>query len=216
MRFVPALLACLVLIGAPQASWGQTPSRVGITLGVNRATLSAPGAATAPSGQFAFTGGLVAQLASVGPVSVRPELLLSQKGGSIETAQGGLQYSAGYIEVPLLLRADAPTVGPVTPYGMAGGFGAIKVFERQQPSEGNLNIGIDTGASFFGRYDTGLLAGAGFRLGLGTRPLTLVVRRSWGLIDVAQPPADQPFREVAPFPSSARTRTWTLLVRLGL
>lgn len=220
-RLLGILLCCLLLVGGMHSAQGQddTP-RFGVTLGLNRATLSAPDAAVAPSGRYAFSGGLVVRAWAYGPVSLRPELLLSQKGAVLDSDQStGIQYGAGYIEVPVLLNAEAPSLGPVTPYGLAGGFGGVKVFEGQQPSESEINISFDTGASFFRRFDAGVVAGVGGHLQFGEQRLNLVVRRSWGLVDVANPPStieDPIFSESPPFPSSATTRTWTFLLRLGI
>lgn len=220
-RFLGIVLCCVLLTGGMQSAQGQddTP-RFGVTLGLNRATLSAPDAAVDPSGRYAFSGGIVARVWEHGPVSLRPELLLSQKGAVLDADQSpGIQYGAGYIELPVLLNAEVPSLGPVTPYGLAGGFGGIKVFERQQPSESDVNISFDTGASFFRRFDAGLVAGVGGHLQFGGQRLNLVVRRSWGLVDVAGPPntlEDPIFSESPAFPESATTRTWTFLLRLGI
>ena len=221
LRPIGLALCCLLLAGGLQATQGQddTP-RFGFTLGLNRATLSASDAAVAPSARNAFTGGIVARVWEHGPVSLRPELLLSQKGTVLDTDQStGIQYGAGYIELPVLLNAEAPSLGPVTTYGLAGGFGGLKVFERQQPSESEINVSFDTDASFFRRFDAGVVAGVGGHVQFGEQRLNLVVRRSWGLVDVADPPntiEDPIFSESPPFPSSATTRTWTFLLRLGI
>jgi hypothetical protein len=221
VRFVGIVLCSVLLAGGMQSAQGQddTP-RFGLTLGFNRATLSAPDAAVGPSARNAFTGGIVARVWERGPVSLRPELLLSQKGAVLDADQStGIQYGAGYIELPVLLNAEAPSLGPVTPYGLAGGFGGIKVFERQQPSESEINVSFDTGASFFRRFDAGLVAGVGGHIQFGEQRLNLVVRRSWGLVEVADPPTtlESPiFSESPAFPESATTRTWTFLLRLGI
>jgi hypothetical protein len=221
LRVVGSALCCFLLVGAGSPAWGQEEApRFGITLGLNRASLSAPDAAVTPSARYVATGGVVAHVWRADPVSVQAELLLSQKGATLDSDQStGLQYGAGYIELPVLLNAEAPSLGPVTPYALAGGFGGVKVFERQQPAEGDLNISLDTGESFFRRFDAGVMAGLGGHIRLGEQRLNLVVRRSWGLVDVADPPdtLDDPFFSDTPaFPASATTRTWSLLLRLGI
>lgn len=220
-RLTGWMLCCLLLMGSGQTAWGQDDApRVGVTLGLNRATLSAPEASVAPSGRTAFTGGVVVRVWEAGPLSLRPELLLSQKGAVLDSEQAtGIEYGAGYLELPVLLHAEAPTLGPVTPYGLAGGFGGLKMFERQQPSESDINISFDTDASFFRRFDAGVAAGLGGHIRFGGQRLNLVVRHSWGLVDVADPPdslSDPIFSDTPPFPSSATTRAWSLLLRLGL
>ena len=220
LRLVGALLLILWGAGVVQPGYAQEAPRFGITLGLNRATLSAPDAPADPSSRYAFVGGVVVRAWQAGPVSLQPELLLAQKGATVDSEDGpGIQYGAGYIELPVLLNVEAPSLGPVTPYGLAGGFGGVKVFERQQPDESDLNVSFDTGESFFRRFDAGVVAGLGGHIRFGEQRLNLVVRRSWGLMNVADPPdpLDDPFfSDGASFPSSAQTRTWSLLLRLGI
>jgi len=208
----------LILLGAAGAAQAQDADlQFGATLGVTRATVTAPNAPVAPSGQFAFAGGAVAQMRVAGPVSLRSELLLSQKGTTIETSgQNGIRYGVGYVELPLLVQAEAPTLGPVQPYGAAGGYGAVKLFERLRPSGADVNVSLAPDASFYKRFDAGLTADLGVRLRVGGRRLNLAVRRTWGLVDVARDLADPPFQDTAPFPPEARSRTWSLLLRFGV
>jgi hypothetical protein len=204
------LLAGL-LAGAPLSSHGQD-LQYGIALGANRVTMQVPGAD--PGGYFAFAGGLVVRQPLFGPVSIQPELLLNQKGAEIESEGGGsIEYGVGYLELPVLIHLEAPSVRSVTVHGEAGGFGAVKLFERQTPGE-NRTVSFDADASFFRRYNAGVVAGVGATLPIREQRLNLTVRRAWGLMDVAQDVADQPFPEAA-FPADGETRTWSLLLRLG-
>lgn len=208
------LLVLLCVAGTGQAQDGP---QFGVTFGVTRATVAAPDAPVAPSGQFAFVGGAVAQMPVAGPVSLRSELLLAQKGTTIETSgQNGIRYGVGYVELPLLVRVDAPALGPVQPYGAGGGYGAVKFFERLRPSGADFNVALDPDASFYERFDAGLVADLGARIRVGGQQVNLAVRRSWGLVDVARDLVDPPFQETAPFPAEARSRTWSLLLRFGL
>mgnify|MGYP006274091127 FL=1 len=154
---------------------------------------------------------------SLGPVSLRSGLLFTQRGAAVNIGAGSgeVQYTGNYVELPLLVHARGPSFGIVTPYVQAGGYGALKFFERQSTGGDGIRIPVDTDASFFKRTDAGLLAGVGTELRFGDRPLGLTVRYAHGLVDVAQTFAEPVFPE-APFPSSAQTRTWTLSVVLGL
>ncbi|MFB6247174.1 MAG: porin family protein [Salinibacter sp.] len=202
-RLLGSCLLLSVLLGAPPAS-AQLSPQFGVALGVNIATLSAP--ADVGTRQMA-SGGVVVRLGLPGPLSLEPQLLLSQKGTTVQGGGGSIRYGAGYLNLPLLLRVDGPSLGAVSPYGMLGGFGGVKLFEQQRAG-GDLGFPLNVGASFFRRTDAGLTAGVG-----GTIPLA--VRYEHGLVDVARSVDEQPYAQ-APFPSSAQTRTWAIMLRLGI
>lgn len=214
MRHVVGLLLLAgLLAGRASPSHGQEGLQYGFALGVNRVTMQVPGAD--PGSYFAFAGGFVLRKHVSGPVSLQSELLLNQKGVEIENeSEGAIDYGAGYLELPLLVRLESPPVQSIPVHGEVGGFGAVKLFERQTPGEGELNVSFDTGTSFFRRLNAGVVAGAGVTLPISEQGLNLTVRRTWGLRDVARSVADQPFPEV-PFPADGETRAWSLLLRLG-
>jgi hypothetical protein len=202
-----------VLAGGLSPVQAQEDFQYGLTLGVNRVTLEM--SAPASESYFAFAGGLIVRQHLYGPLSVQSELLLDQKGVRIEAEDGGaIDYGAGYFEIPLLVHLETPPVQSIRLHGEAGGFGAVKLFERQSPGGGDVNVSLRTGESFYRRIDAGLVAGVGTTLPIRGQRLNLTVRRTWGLRDVAQNVADQPFPE-ALFPSEGDTRTWALLLRLG-
>ena len=214
MRFVVGTLVFVgLLLGPSVVSHAQEGPQFGLTLGVNRVTLQSPGAD--PGRYFAFSGGVVLRQHLYGPASIQAELLLNQQGARIPSEEGGaIDYGAGYLDLPLLLHLQAPTVQSITLYGEAGGFGGLKVFERQTPGGGDINVAFDTGTSFYRRFNGGVLAGMGAMIPIRGSRLNLTLRRGWGLRDVAQDVTDQPFSE-APFPPEGRTRTWSLLLRFG-
>lgn len=213
MRFVVGALVLVGLLAGASPSQGQDARQFGLTLGVNRVTMQSPSAGL--GSYFAAVGGVVVRQPVYGPMSAQAELLLSQKGTEVEGTEGGaINYGAGYLELPVLLHLQGPSVQSVALHAEAGGFGAVKVFERQTPG-GDLNVSFDTGASFFRRLDAGIVAGVGAALPLGEQRLNLTVRRVWGLRNVSQDRMDQPFDQ-APFPAQGETRAWSLLVRLGL
>lgn len=212
MRVIVAfLLLGGLLTGGPLSSHGQG-LQYGVALGMNRATMQA--ADTDTKSYFPFAGGVVLRQSLVGPMSIQSELLLNQKGTEIEGESGGsIEYGAGYLELPLLIHLETPAVRSIVVHGEAGGFGAVKLFERQSPGE-NLNISFDAATSFFERYNAGVVAGVGATLPIGDRRLNLTVRRAWGLLNIAREVEDQPFPEAA-FPAEGESRTWSLLLRLG-
>lgn len=203
-----------LLLGTPLPVQGQEGLQYGFTLGVNRVTMQSPGLDL--KGYFVFAGGAVLRQPLFGPVSVQSELLLNQKGVEIDSEEGGaIDYGAGYLELPLLLRGRTPPVQSITVHGEAGGFGAVKLFERQTPGEGDLNIPLRTGVSFYRRINAGVVAGMGATVPLLNQRFHFTVRRTWGLRDVARDVSQQPFPQAA-FPAPGETRTWSLLLRFGL
>lgn len=203
-----------LLVGTPRPVQGQEDLQSGFTLGVNRVTMQSPGFDL--GSYFVFAGGVVLRQSLFGPVSIQSELLLNQKGVEIDSEEGGaIDYGAGYLELPLLIHGRTPPVQSITVHGEAGGFGAIKLFERQTPGEGDLNVPLRTGVSFYRRLNTGVVAGMGATLPFLDQRLHFTVRRTWGLEDVARDVSEQPFPQ-ASFPAQGKTRTWSLLVRFGL
>jgi len=212
MRYIIALLLTGgLLLGSPSPLHAQDGRRFGLTLGANWATVQSP--THDPGRYFLLVGGVGGRQPLAGPLALRSELLLTQKGAEIQGEEGGdVEYSAGYLELPLLLHLEAPSLASVTLYGEAGGYGALKIFERQTPD--NFNVSIPTGLSFFQRTNAGLLAGIGAVFSIRGRTLNVTVRRDWGLPDVARNTDAEVFSG-AELPEEGRTRTWSVLLRLG-
>ena len=212
MRSVLWVLVLTGLVAGGTPSQGQDTRQYGLALGVNRVTLQSPAADL--GSYFAAVGGGVVRQPLYGPVSAQAELLLSQKGTRVDREQGGaIDYGAGYLKLPLLLHLQTPSFQSVVVHGEAGGFGAVKLFERQTPG-GDVNVPIPGDRSFYRRLDAGVVAGVGAALPIGGQRLNLTVRRVWGLRDAARDGTDQAFPE-APFPEEGETRAWSLMLRLG-
>lgn len=212
-RLVGLFLAIGLFLGSSVAAQERDNPQFGFTLGVNLATLEAGAAETSP--RPLFSGGLVAQMDVGGPVSVQSQLLFDQKGATVEAGDDAVRYGAGYVDLPILLRVEGPSLGSVTPYGLAGGFGGVKVSESQRAGSSGLSLDLEASTSFFRRTNAGLVGGAGGAVPVGAgRRLHLVVQYSYGLLDVARSIDEQPL--AVPFPAEAQTRTWAIQLRLGL
>lgn len=214
MRYlVGAVLMSVLYPGGLPPVHAQEDLQYGLTLGVNQVTLESSAPRT--DSYFAFNGGLIVRKPLYGPLSVQSELLLNQRGVRINAEDGGaIDYGAGYFEIPLLVHLETPSVQSFRLHGEAGGFGAVKLFERQTPGGGDLNTGLRTGVSFYRRTNAGVVAGLGATIPIRNQRLNLTVRRTWGLRNVGQNVDSQPFPE-APFPADGETRTWAFLLRLG-
>ena len=213
-RLAGLLFLIGIVLAHPPTAKGQATPEVGVALGGNLATLEAPAAETGI--RPLFSGGVVVRQGLVGRLSVQGELLFDQKGASVENEGNTIRYGASYVDLPLLLRLEGPTVGSVQLHGLVGGFGGLKIFERQRAG-GDLSLPLpDAGTSFFRRTNAGLTGGIGGTIAVGGgRGLTLVARYSHGLVDVARSVDEQPFSQ-APFPPEARTRTVSVWLLLGL
>jgi hypothetical protein len=206
------LLAGLFCVGMPAPGHAQSAPQWGLSLGLNVTTVQAPGRLGVR--QMA-AGGVVMTWPLWGPAALQSKLLLNQKGTVVKGGGGGIRYGAGYLDLPVLLRLDGPSLGGVTPYVVGGGFGGVKVFERQRAG-GELRFTLNSETSFFRRTNAGLTAGAGGTLPIGgDRRLNLSLHYAHGLVDVARSVDEQPYDE-APFPATAQTRTWSVRLRFGL
>lgn len=216
IAWVVLLTVALAPAGSAHAQFADVSIQWGATLGFNLASLQSDEVDVRT--RTAFTGGLVAQIDGPGPLSLQPELLFAQKGGAVSTTaegNGEVRYGANYVDLPVAVRVDGPRIQMTRPYLLAGGFGGLKIFERQTAGGGEIRFPIETETSFFRRFNAGALIGLGARLSLGEGRLDVEVRYSRGLVDVAQNLEEQAF-ELAPFPRTAETETWGFLVRFGL
>lgn len=213
-RFLSVVLVGSLLFGGPLTAMGQDGTQIGGTLGFNLATMQSSEAD--PGFRPSYAAGVVLRQKVIGSLSLQSELLLSQKGAAIDSDAGAsIRYGAAYLDLPVLVHITGPTIQRVGLHGEVGGFGAVKVFEQQRPGGGGLNLPLQTGTSFFKRFDAGPVMGLGATFSFGDRRFNLTARYAWGMMDVARSLQEQPI-PTAPFPEEAQTRTWSLLVRLGL
>jgi hypothetical protein len=144
-------------------------------------------------------------------VSFQPEIHYIQKGAKVSvtvtdiegvqtTADAEASVKLAYLEVPLLLRLDMGSEGgSVRPFLLAGPAVALRI-------SCNLGLGVE-GASFntdcaesfedetesddpFKKFDAGIMVGGGVAGTMGSLPVSLQVRYSYGLINIARDPID--------------------------
>ena len=116
-----ALLVTLVL--APALALAQSPP-IGVWAGLTQATFrgsDAPG----PTYLAGFSAGIFTRVGLASRLSLQPELNYAQKGSDeVDLLADGSAYAMHirlhYIEVPVLLRGEAPAVGPFTPFALLG------------------------------------------------------------------------------------------------
>lgn len=205
------LVSSLLLPSTPDAN-GQIDPELGITFGLNVTTLDAP---TEGDLRQMAAGGLIATWPLTGPLALESQLVLNQKGTVVNGADGRIRYGAGYLDLPLHLRVDGPSLRSLIPHLTIGGFGGLKLFEQQRAG-GEFRFPLGGAPAFFKRINAGLSGSLGGMLPIGGgRQLMLSLYYQHGLLDVARAVDDQPY-ENAPFPMTAHTRTWSVRVRFGL
>ena len=164
-------------------------------------------------------GGMLVDLP--GPVDLQQEVVFSQKGTAVTETFGQVNYTAAYLEFPLQLRVTLPSVWRLDLFATGGGSFGLKVFENQSTGS-TLEVQLPNEGSFFERTDASAVIGFGATFDEGPSPLSVFVRYMHGLSEVSQGRTDvgpdvpdNPFRD-NPFPESARTRTITLGLMIGL
>lgn len=195
-------------IGLAPSAVAQPSFDAGITIGMNVATLRAA-SADRLGYRTAAVGGLFGQLRVADPLTVRGELLFSQKGTTIDSDQGELTLKANYLELPVLMIGRLPSVGTYHPYLLAGPALGIKLYERQ----GAPGFSFRTEEAAFKRTDIGVTVGAGASLG-GPGALEAEVRYTLGVVDVTEPVSTAPLDE--DLPADGANGVFSVMLRLTL
>lgn len=180
----------------------------GVLLGANVATLRASDSG-ALGYRTAAAGGFFAEVGGAGPLSVRSELLFSQKGATVTTETNNeLTLKANYLELPLLVVGQLPFARAYRPHVLAGPALSLKLYERQ----GGPGFSVDTEQTVFERTDAGMMVGAGASLG-GPGALQLEVRYILGVRDVTRSVTTDPLDTL--LPESGENGVWSIVARLG-
>ncbi len=129
MRAVLSMLTAAMLPAAGIAP-GGAPA-IGAYGGLSMATFRGPDA-TGPTYMAGFTAALFARWRFDSHFALQPELQYVQKGSDeVDIAGNGMPYTMHirlhYLEIPVLLRAEATSVWGLTPYAIAGPDVAFKV-----------------------------------------------------------------------------------------
>ncbi|NBB73964.1 MAG: outer membrane beta-barrel protein [Bacteroidetes bacterium] len=201
---------CLVLAGLVGGATHPLQAQEfggGALFGANVATLR--GGAGDLGYRTAASGGLFVRLRVLDPLSVRSELLFSQKGVKINTDAGELTLKANYLELPVLVVGHLPFLRAYAPHLLAGPALSLKLFERR----GAPGFSVDTDEKAFERTDAGIMVGAGASLG-GPGALQLEVRYIFGLRDVTQPVTADPL--AGTLPGEGRNGVVSIMVKLGM
>lgn len=185
MRRIVHTLGCAILASVPLAARPQAASRdlaVGLLLGSSWSTLhgaDVPG----PSHAWGLALGGFARVRLVGRFAIQPELQFIQKGDNQVDIAGTQTFTEAirlsYVEVPVLLRVRAGTMGGFTPYLVAG---PAVAFRAGCSVDVRGLAGTYTCANLpeAESVDYGAIAGGGLDVTIGARTCTLSGRYEWG------------------------------------
>jgi hypothetical protein len=133
-----------------------------------------------------IAGGAMIAVPITEALAVQAEALFAQKGAYSNFSGADATFAQDYLEIPLLLRWNAPEFGRLAPFVLAGP--ALSVLTRCSveigagPVPGVRNCTAYHGRDdYYYRLDYGVLGGTGLALRLGDETLTVGARYEWGL-----------------------------------
>lgn len=196
--FLPLFVLILFGLGSVNAQMTDGKPRIGIKAGINGSNLYDDAMATNKKTRAGITAGVFAKIPfAKGRFALRPELLVSTRGGAYDLANGNRpDFKLTYVELPLSL--ELRVLGFINLH--AGGYASI-LASGNGTVEG---ISATLGKGNFESYDYGWHAGAGIDLG----GLGLHFRLSRGLKNVGSV-------SVAPFFGDLKNAAWALTLSYG-
>lgn len=189
VRLATGASLCLLLLASPVAAQ-RNGFVAGVKFGVGMAHFHGEDSERARA-RLLVGGGAFLNYPLTPKVSLQPEILVSSKGGELESegpsevgSAGAYRsrYTLGYVEIPLLLKVMPWAEWPVRPNVFAGPALAVKVFG---------DVGAESTEERLKRLDWGAAAGAGVDFKLNTRRVMLDARYTFGLtniLELAGPP----------------------------
>jgi hypothetical protein len=194
----PALFILFVLALLSNEAVAQTQPQFGVRVGGNLAQLRGEDNAfgkDATDRKLGFTVGAYALFPITNHIGIQPELLYTQKGGSVDEAflddelEGTFKsdFNLNYLEVPVLVKYGFNTRSRVVPSVYAGPYMAYGInrsigFEVSG-EDGDLDFEIDADDAFE-RMDYGAVFGVDFDYRLRRNTATIGLRYNLGLANV--------------------------------
>ena len=188
-RVLCAVLAaapCLTLHG--QSSTPLPPRRLGITAGINSATVGG-----GDVGDASRRTGLIVGASMVAPVSanvaIEPQVLFTSKGANFDDSSGGGSFTMNYVQVPLLIRVSAGGSGRARPFAFAGPAIALKASCDLEGIEGGVSTSIscdqlEGDGLKFKSVDYGVIVGVGLAFDVSGRTFSVGARYDHSLAEI--------------------------------
>lgn len=178
---------------AQSGSTTRGPTRIGVLGGMNSATFSGETSDDKPDRRTGIVVGGYLVMPLNSNLSLRPELLYSQKGAKASNSDPDFSFEAtlklDYIDVPILLQYERRTSSGITPHVFVGPTFGIKASCKftatlegtEAPSGSTQCDGFDIKPKSF---DFGGLVGAGIGFPLGSVRGTIGARLQQGFAEV--------------------------------
>lgn len=183
------VLAAGVLLGEVKKAEGQV--NFGIKAGVTNSMLYGSDAGDVAS-RGTVLGGAFLKLNSGGIFAIQPEFLLVQKGATNYNGTWNVkqEFSAEYLEIPLLLKLQIPLFESIYPHVFAGPYGAYKLHHSYRAYQIDSDEPFDTKTFEARAYDYGGVVGAGLDLQGDLIFVTGDVRYTFGLPSIDAGPGN--------------------------
>jgi hypothetical protein len=209
-------MAVTAAAAAPRAAVAQRAS-VGLLGGLNSAQLVSDDETSDRRNSWMF--GAYAEVGLGGLFSLRPELLIAEKGGQESLGPIDLTAKLRWLQVPVLLRLDIATSGPVNPYFELGPAVSFRIGCELEGEFGGQSASADCDdlealeieADPVKKTDVSAIIGAGLRFGRWG----LGVRYDHGLADLNDSGNAVPGSQLDDGDITSRTVTLYGSVRLG-
>jgi hypothetical protein len=196
------LLGVFLTIGAEEARAQGMITGYGGKVGLNLATLSAdPEDEVCPDScdmKMGLAAGAFFGIGITDTISIQPEVLFSMKGAKDELFDEEGKININFVDVPILLRADIPTMGNIRPFVTAGpalGFVTSAKFEFDGEEE-DFKDEIES-------VNFSAVIGGGVQIGQAT----VEARYDFGLRNLEKENPDE---------LDVKTRTFMVLVGFGI
>lgn len=181
-------VACVALFVMATPAHAQASARIGILAGMNAAAISGEGETLDRRMALVIGGYLVKPL--TGGLSLRPELLYSQKGGKDSYSDEDISVSStlklDYLDIPILLQYEGRTARGITPHVHAGPSFAIKARCAYEGSTDGVSLSASCDEIELSpkSFDVGGLVGAGIGFPLGSFRATVGTRFQQGFSEI--------------------------------
>ena len=182
VRSVAGALVLAAVVATPASVEAQTPIHYGVVAGLNLASASGDVGELFDESRTGFAVGGAVEFGMSPTLSIRPEVLYTQKGAKVSEGDDEFRFNTSYIEIPVLAKYAFPMQGSIRPHLLAGpalAFNTGCELELEVSGDTESADCEDDGLEI-SSFDYGLMFGAGVDIGA----FNLGVRYDLGLSDI--------------------------------